>query len=231
MKVQTLSLVGALLLGLQAVSLPMAAPARAPEKVEQPAIQDLGNNRYRIGHIEIDKVQQRFTVAGVVLRLKPPLEFLAVAKGGFKAYESLLELQANAYEFNLACILIGLDPDKGQAPRFHFDPEPAQGDGLELWVSWQQDGKAVRVEAADLIRLEQHTMPRGQWVYTGSSFTPDRQYRAHLEGSLIGFVHDPASVIEHRSGFGLRHFGDIVANAEVMPPIGTQVTLTVVRKK
>jgi len=38
------------------------------------------------------------------------LEFVANPKGGFKAYESALELDTDGINFNLALILIGLDP-------------------------------------------------------------------------------------------------------------------------
>ena len=42
-----------------------------------------------------------------------------VTQGGHKAYEALLEVNADAFQFNLACILIGLDAslaDRGISP-------------------------------------------------------------------------------------------------------------------
>jgi hypothetical protein len=197
----------------------------------QPQVHDLGNQRYRIGRIEINQAAQCFTVPGKVLRLDPPLEFLAITKGGFKGYESLLELEANAYEFNVACLLIGFDADKGKAPHYHFDPAPVQGEAVEIWVSWEQNGETITVDAADLVRLGDVTMPRGEWVYTGSVVTPQGEYLAHRDGTIIGFVHDPASIIEHRSGFGLGKFGEIRPNQALLPPIETRLTLTIQRRK
>jgi hypothetical protein len=168
-------------------------------------------------------------VPGKILRLDPPLEFLVSAKDGMKAYESLLELQTNAYEFNLACLLIGLDTDKSQPPRYHFDPLPMQGDAVQLHLTWKMAGHTIRVDVADLVQLDGKTMPRDEWVYTGSSFTSDGRYMAQLDGTLVGFVHDPASIIEHRSGFGLERFGDVHPNRALLPPVGTSVTLILTR--
>jgi hypothetical protein len=92
--------------------------------VPKPEIVDLGNGRYRVGPVEVDKAQGP-TVPGHVLRSEPPLEFLAVAKGGRKGYEAMIELDATAFEF-IACILIGLDGEHATGrPTYHFDPQPS----------------------------------------------------------------------------------------------------------
>lgn len=62
----------------------------------------------QIGTIKINKTKRFFTVKGVVINGDTPLEYLAVARGSMKGYESLLELDTIATEFNLACILLGL---------------------------------------------------------------------------------------------------------------------------
>jgi len=54
---------------LAVVTLGAAAPG--PE-VPKPEITDLGQGRYRVGPVEIDKTQNRFTVPGHVLRDEPP---------------------------------------------------------------------------------------------------------------------------------------------------------------
>jgi hypothetical protein len=51
---------------------PLPAGPAVPEQNPKPAVQDLGNQRYRIGAIEIDKEKQLFTVPGVVIRIDPP---------------------------------------------------------------------------------------------------------------------------------------------------------------
>jgi hypothetical protein len=50
---------------------------------------------------------------------------------------------------------------------------------------------------------------------------------ADVTGTLIGFVHDPDSVIDHRNGAGIGAYGLLTGNEKMMPPEGTAVTLTV----
>ena len=205
----------------------LGAVAPGPE-VPKPEITDLGQGRYRVGPVEIDKTQNRFTVPGHVLRDEPPLEFLAVAKGGRKGYEAMIELDATAFEFNLACILIGLDGDRATGrPAFHFDPHAIDGDGVAIEVSWGAgDSRQTRPGAALLIDGDKPVAD--DWVYTGSEFTNNGAYLAHIDGTLIGLVHDPASVIEHRAGLGINTYGSIKA-AEGAPKSQTQVVLSVQR--
>jgi hypothetical protein len=48
-----------------------------------------------------------------------------------------------------------------------------------------------------------------------------------MDGVLVGFVHDPASIIEHATGFGQGLYGFVVPNTAIAPPKGTQVTVEV----
>jgi hypothetical protein len=198
----------------------------------KPTVEDLGNQRYRIGRIVINKAENSFSVPGVVLELgspEDPLEFLAVAKGGFKSYESALMMEADAVEFNLACILIGLQGKNTVRPQYHFDPAPVQGDPVTLWITWQQNGETVQRPALDLIRVADPSAPSEDWVYTGSRFFEDGRYAASVSGTLIGFVHDPESIIQHRTGLGLGNYGAATYNHGDGPAPGTPVTLIVER--
>ena len=67
------------------------------------------------------------------------------------------------------------------------------------------------------------------WVYTGSTFTPDGYYVAEAAGTLVGFVHDTWSIIQHREGLGLGNYGAITIDAEVLPAAGSAVLLRVQR--
>jgi len=221
-----------------------AAPAAAPAPA--PAAEDLGGGRYRIGRIEVDKGAARFTVPGRVLRLDPPLEYLAVTPGGYKAYESLLELDAGGVEFNLACILIGLDAEGAQRPEYQFDPRPAKGQRVAVSVGWDAAGSAQRVSAAEALAgatpgagrptdgpglpAERPIQkPTDDWVYIGSFFLQDGAYAAAQIGTLVGFVHDPAAVIEHRPGLGIGSYGSVGGNKALPWAVGTPVVLTVER--
>jgi len=220
-----------LVVGALLALLPPAGRAQPAAMAQRPAIEDRGNGRYRIGRVKVDQGRQRFAVRGVILRKEPPLEFLAVTADGVKAYESLLKVRANAHEFNLACILIGLDAEQARPPRRHFDPEFVMGSPVDVRVAWTSGGgRRTTVDAADLVRSGDDTLPREEWVYTGSRVLPDGRYLAAVDSTLIGFVHDPASVIEHRSGF-LGQFDRVTVDTRVAPPVGTRVTLHVARPR
>ncbi len=196
-----------------------------------PAVENLGDERYRIGAITVSKAEGFFTLPGTVIRREAPLEFVATAKNGLKSYESLLELDADPIAFNLGCILIGLDSQRAKLPRHHFDPEPTQGDPVEVRVSWETDGKTVSVNAAELFLEAGKSVTSGEWIYTGSGFLPDGRYMAATSGSLISFVHDPESVIQHRLGIGLNNYGGVQINSTLVPPVGTPIRLTIRRLK
>jgi hypothetical protein len=203
---------------------PLTPPANLLLHPQKPEIVELGEGRYRVGSVEIDKNQGRFTAPGRVLRAEPPLEFLAVSKDGRKGYEAMIELDATAFEFNLACILIGLDGERTTGrPTYHFDPQPVEGDRVAIDVSWGAPGAERRVPAESLLVDGGKTVP-AEWVYTGSGFTANGNYLAHIDGTLIGLVHDPSSVIEHRSGLGINTYGSITA-APGAPAAQTRVVL------
>lgn len=203
-----------------------AAPAGRPEIV------DLGGGRLQLGSIRIDRSRQTFSVPGTVLAHdKPgmPMEFLAGTKGGYKNYESVFELDTDAVRFNLACLLIGLDPAKATHPGMHFDRAEVSGDPVAIFVSWQVDGQPQRIRGEEALLQSAPASAAHEWVYTGSVDNGKGQYLADVAGTLVGFVHDMSSVIHHRSGLGIGNYGAVLANVERLPPPGTQVTLEIER--
>ena len=195
---------------------------------QSPQIEQLDDDRYRIGSIIVDKAAQSFAVPGKILILKEPLEYLAVSTDGMKGYESLLELSTAARDFNLACILIGLDDEKSIKPRYQFDERKPQGQAVKITVSWQQDGKTVSVSGANAMATDEDVFEDDSWVYLGSETSNDgQQFMAEVGGTLIGFVHDPYSVIGHVNGAGIGAYGLITGNEKVLPPKDAAITLTV----
>jgi len=189
---------------------PFSGPAPAPSRAER-----IGRDLVRIGTIVVDTSKKELTVGGVVNDVSV-LEFLANTKGGWKAYESALELDTNAVNFNVACLLIGLETEGAVVSRFQFDPQAPQGHPVELFVEWDEAGKPRRVRAEQLIynRVTKQTLSEGPWVYTGSVFQSGNIYLAETEGTLVGFMHTTAPIIESpRPNVGA--WGDSTINPEL----------------
>ncbi len=202
--------------------------ALAAEDTTTTPVEKLGGERYRIGEITVDREASSFSVPGKILHLTDALEYLAVSKGGMKEYESLLELETSPGDFNLACILVGLDDENSVKPRFQFDENKAQGQRVEVVVSWEQDGKVVSVSGENLLKLGDAAFDDDHWVYIGSATgNYGKEFMADAGGTLIGFVHDPYSVIDHANGAGIGNYGLVTGNEEILPPVDSEISLTV----
>jgi hypothetical protein len=207
-------------------------PLGPPSEPAPPAMKALGGDRYQIGSVLVDKRARRVTVPGRVLHLgEGPLEYLAVSPHGLKAYESLLEVDATGSEFNLALILIGCDAEQSTRPAFQFDRHLPDGQLLDLSIRWIAAGRTKTATAAEALLpdAQRQQTPPSDWVYTGSSTVSPKnsQYAADVSGTLVGFVHDPADVVEHRLGLGIGQYGSVRGNSALLPPVGTAVELIV----
>jgi hypothetical protein len=206
---------------------PPFATGRAPPVGE---LKPLGKDRYQVGRIVVDKKAARFTVPGRVLVLDRPLEYLATTPKGMKDYETLLEVDATGSEFNLACILLGLERDPRQGPFYQFSEAPLVGPKVLVSIAWQDGNKRREISAAEaLLDPKGDVRPESvEWVYTGSlSMPPDGQFAADITGTLIGFVHDANSIIESVAGLGIGAYGSVNGNAALLPPVGAPIELIV----
>ncbi len=199
-----------------------AQPAPSP-------VTRLGDNLFLVGNVRVDLTRREISVPGKVNEAQV-LEFIATTQGGFKSYESALELETNAVNFNTALILIGLDKAHAVVPRQHFDPNPPAGDPVEVWVEWEVQGAARRVRAEQLVYNadSKQTLAEGPWVYTGSTFMAGTNaFMAEMDGTLIGFVHTPSPLIENPAPLSAGPFGANRLNPNLQLTPGTRVVLTV----
>lgn len=216
-------------LGAQQVEKPTTPPRRpyfgpppAPSPVER-----IGKDLVRLGTITIDTARKEFSVAGFMNDVQV-LEFLANTKGGWKAYESAMEMDTNAVNFNVACLLIGLDNTGAVSAKFQFDPAAPKGQPVEMFLEWDDGGKPRRVRAEQIIwnKLTKETLTEGPWVYTGSTFQQGNLYMAETEGALIGFMHTVAPIIESPRPIPAA-WGDTAINPDLNLKPGQQVKLIV----
>ncbi len=199
---------------------------------QEPKIEDLGGGKYLLGKITIDRNARRFTLPGSVIKLDQPLEYLVVKREGMKAYEAVLDAETTATEFNLACILIGLDSDNAVLPRYHFDEREVVGDPVGILIEWTVGEETRRIRPEEIFLLDGKPVDSNEWVYTGSTMVPPGNiYLAEESGTLIGFIHDQDSIIEHKQGIGLGRFGEVAIDQTKLPPLGTEIRISVTNLK
>jgi hypothetical protein len=221
------SLTVCLLFALAGASANAQSPEGALPKAPDP-IEKLGDNLFRLGAIRVDTAKREVTVTGKVNDTNV-LEFIANTKNGFRAYESAFELETNGLTFNVAMILIGLDKANSVPPEVHFDPNPPKGDPVEVWVEWKAGKNTKRMRADEILwdKEKKEAFPKSQWVYTGSALLDDGRYLADQDAVLIGFVHDPSSIIEWTGSNGVGRFGFIQIDPKLGLAPGTPVTIIV----
>ena len=206
------------------------AQTAAPPLSSEGELKSLGQERYQVGRIVVDRRARSFSVPGRVNVVGKPLEYLATTKGGMKAYESMLELDVTASEFNLACILLGLERDAKQVDVRQFRQAPRLiGPRVNLSIAWTDKGKRHMVPAAEgLLNPEADSKPDTvEWVYIGSPASDFHgRFAADQTGTLIGFVHDANSIIEAAVPIGLGAYGSVRGHA-MLPPVGTPIELIV----
>jgi hypothetical protein len=213
---------------LAGIVLPGAASFAAGEPAALPeSIKPLGDERYRIGGILVDRKARRFTLPARMHVLEKPLEYLLTTTGGMKEYEALLETDVSGTEFNLACILLGLEPPADLSSLYQFSKTPLDGSPVQISLAWEQGGKRQQVTAEQaLIEPEDLGKEVVEWIYVGSNMGGGR-FAADMTGTLVGFVHDNNSVIDTRYGLGIGSYGSINGNSKLLPPVGSAVEVVV----
>jgi hypothetical protein len=190
-------------------------------------MRSLGHDRYQIGQVLVERGAHRLTFPARIAHLgEAPLEYLAVTRAGRKLYESLLEADATGSELNLGLILLGFDSTRSSRPLFQFDPHLPAGQRVAIKVRWGT-GRAARTVTADEALLDDAQLKAvgpSTWVYLGSMLRPrDGKFLADQMGTLIGFVHDPADVVDHQLGLGIGAYGSVRGNTSLLPPVGSAV--------
>jgi hypothetical protein len=192
-------------------------------------LKSLGQDRYQVGRIVVDRQSRSFTVPGRVHALGKPLEYLATSPRGMKAYETLFELDATGSEFNLACILIGLERDPKHVESRRSSRGPLIGPRVAIYVAWAEAGKQHKVTAAQAILNDDAGIdPRAvEWVYAGAP-APEIQGRfpADVTGTLVGFKPDENNVIESAVGIGIGAYGSVRGHS-MLPPTGSPIEIIV----
>jgi hypothetical protein len=177
---------------------PHAAPSgqKAAVTSARDSVTEIASGVYQVGGVVIDANRRRLEVAGHVNMTAGAVEVLLCTRRG-KTHESVLVADAEPYHIQVGLLLLGLEP--GERPLLRQgDPNPPQGDSVEIRVSWRDStGNLVEVRAEDML-IDQRTgkpMAATPWIFVGSRIR-DGMFEAQLEGNIVTTFHDPATVIK-----------------------------------
>lgn len=209
----------------------LAHPAR-PEGPTKPSVppeaEKIGEDLYRIGKARVDLKAKTVTCSGKVNMNRGTIEYVAVGPRG-KRHESVLAIDVNPLHFQVGLILIGLEPKGGlsRTPNPRKTQGAPAGSPVDVWVSWQRNGRPVRVRAEELAWDidKKHPMERNAWIFSGALAKED-WIVPEEDLSLVATYRDPAAVINNALPGGL---DDTIykSNERIVPPVGTPVTLMV----
>jgi hypothetical protein len=204
-----------------AIEIPKEEPLQAP-------IRRLSDGVFQIGNVMVDQKKRQIQFKGTVNMQRGLVEYLAVADRG-KLHESVLSMDVEPFHLQLGLLILGLE--YGRNLKFQGDPNAPQGDPLEIWVEWMEDGKARRARGEDLVWNQQtgRPMKHTAWVFTGS-LEVEGTFVAQVERSLIATYHDPASIIDNPLPEGADDT-ILYANEKLVPPAGTAVVVTLQAKR
>ncbi|MBK9384977.1 MAG: hypothetical protein IPN34_09190 [Planctomycetes bacterium] len=181
-----------------------------------------------------------------------PLEFLLVNDRGAE-HESLLVTGARPSAITTAVHLLGLKPGRNvswverepfptedevrSGARTHDILAP-EGDGLFVYVSWEENGRRRSYRAEDLVVTEHdgRVMPYTSWVFLGSRFVKpsakDPEYfAADVEGDVISICYfaGGAQVFTNPHPLALRPI--FWPNHTLVPERGTAVEVVLTRRE
>ena len=181
-----------------------------------------------------------------VLVRSDSLEYVLVNRSG-NAHESLFVTEALPSRVNVALLALGLQPGKNAvwtateppptreqllAGAQAYSVAPPSGDGLLMYVSWEEDGELYFFRLDDVIRNLQsgRSMRRHSWVYLGSRNVPSREdpkqelFVADAEGNLVNLCFFPAGNTLLTGALPECDLQTIwVGNASLLPPTGEPV--------
>jgi hypothetical protein len=213
-----------------ATTLPLAP---ASDTLAQPPVEELGNNRYRVGKIQLDKNLGTASFQARVNQVEGNLEYLLVTPSG-STHESLLVTDISPKELHVAMLLLGArtsgptaDPAPGQLNADFLKNAPApQGSPLLFTVSWQEKGRHKSAPVEDWVFHSgtKRSAERGPWIYTGS-YLREGTFLAELDGCFAALVHNPSALINNPRK-GRDNDAAWEPHRKQMPPQSTPVEIT-----
>ena len=149
-----------------------------------------------IGLVKIDTINGTIEIPAQINMKEGLIEYLLAGEGG-KLHESLLRTRAQAHSLQVALLLLGLK-ESPESISIQGDPGIPTGDGVTLWVQWDEKGKTNtdRIERWVKNQDTKKKMEPIPWIFTGSLIM-DGRFLAQAEKSMIAIYRDPVAIINN----------------------------------
>ena len=194
-------------------------------------------------HLQILEDEQKIVLAGEISKalgtydehLQGAVEYLLCGPGG-KEYESIIVLNSSAQEIHDAMLKLGVK--RGTPPMYDEEKDAmigATGTRVLVFVEWESNGETKRVRGEDLLHNTQTQKPMQHvtWIFSGSREIPDLD--SEDEEAMIpqAFIGNDIIALNYVDGSALfqspipSEESPYKKNAEVLPPLGTAVKVTI----
>lgn len=205
-----------------------ADPEAAPSPPAAPLVEEAGENRYRIGEIELDGATREIRFPAVVNQEEGALEYILVKDQG-KVHESLLRTGISPAHLQVALKLLRYRAGWGRLFDHLWPPgeaplREAAGEEVELFVSWE-GSEPVPLQKAIRDRGTGEAMDRAPWIFTGSDVI-DGEFQAEVEGSIVAIYRDGLAMINSAHPESLNDENWLPV-AGVLPPPETKVQVII----
>ncbi|MEM1211414.1 MAG: YdjY domain-containing protein [Planctomycetota bacterium] len=217
---------------------PQTTPATAPVTPpnDRPKKENVQPAATLPAGITIDRDRKLVQLDAKVVLREGWLELLACTPGT-KEHESILSVNTPPSVIHFALLTIGAEP--GSPIRIESRGEelvaiPPSGSVIAIELTYEDDGQAVTVPANQWVYNEasQAVMADNHWVFAGSKlreFEEGAAYIADLDGAAVSLVNFGSELLakpNRLTDSNAVHGENFVVNTEVIPPLGTPVTLT-----
>jgi hypothetical protein len=199
----------------------------APTPARMPTIKKVNNGIFRVGTIIANKNTGFISVQGEVNIKEGSIERLACGSDA-KSSGSLIKLDADPYSFQLALLMIGLEPTGSPSCTDASSGGPA-GSPVEIWVSWKnEENKIVKYRGEELIHNAATSKPieKTYWLFRGSQKDNNGVLTGDTEEAIASIRHDPAAILVLSPSPEV-HDTTHIANTQIAPPKGALITFTV----
>ena len=215
-----------LTIGLLLAALTQSAEPAAPSSTKglqksQNLIQSAGPGKFQIGKVSFDSRKRKVSFPAQVNLRDALIEYAIVGKTG-KRHESLLMTEADPIHIHLAMLLLGTKTP----PRKSKDNPLPPGQAIDIFISWQQNGKEQTRRLEDWIIVGENKLPagKGKWIYNGARIE-NGQFIASADQSIVALILDIHALVNNpRTG----NENDEIwfPNETQIPALNTKVQVT-----